>query len=78
MKLKSASNQGDEKQVLAADLKAKRAAYIKACLNIARNCGDLPVIFFFMKSKNVSASIAGSLGCFTSAISLYNMWGQKW
>ena len=40
---------GDEQFNLRGELRAKKIAYIKLCLNLARNVVDLPVIFYFMK-----------------------------
>ena len=39
----------EDKKKVNDQLKAQKQAYIKACLNVARNAADLPVIFYFMK-----------------------------
>jgi hypothetical protein len=56
-------------------LKDKKIAYVKCCLNVARNALDLPVIFYFLDSPRVGQTTAGFLGSLTTMISLYGMWG---
>ena len=70
-------SQTEEKQEAREKLKSVKALYVKACLNIARNVIDLPVILYFM-NHGFTQTQAGFFGTCTSAISLYNMWGQKW
>jgi hypothetical protein len=49
-----ACSKGDEQFEIRAQLRAKKILYIKACLNLARNAIDLPIIFFFMKHGPVT------------------------
>lgn len=67
----------EEQFAIKGQLKDLKAAYIKACLNVARNAADLPVIFYFMKHGPVTQTLAGLLGSCSSAISLYGLYGQK-
>jgi hypothetical protein len=46
--MKENKTQNEQRQLLNNKLKEKRAAYIKACLNVARNAFDLPSVFYFM------------------------------
>lgn len=67
----------EDKKKVTDQLRVQKQAYIKACLNVARNAADLPVIFYFMKHGPFSQQLAGFLGTCSSAISLYGLYGQK-
>jgi Peroxisomal biogenesis factor 11 (PEX11) len=42
------TSQTEEKQQAREKLKEVKAAYVKACLNVARNALDIPIILYFM------------------------------
>lgn len=65
-----------DQDAISKELRELKKQYVVKALNVARNVLDLPVIIYFM-GHGFRATQAGLLGTMSSAISLYNMWGQK-